>query len=180
MLPCNCSIFSKTSGSTSTAHKDKTYHIISFCFSVSPLSIYGILKDTYLLFIWLHPHRGFLLCHVESSIGSHRLSCPRACVVLVPLPGIEPVSSALQGGLLTPRPTGKSLQYFYNSSTWDYWFSFEFSSQLHIRTTAVWTYYISYYTEHHQWQGSPSLTLASLLSHLFYFHTPIESAFCPL
>ena len=32
-----------------------------------------------------------------------RLSCPRACGILIPLSGIEPTSSALEGGFLTPE-----------------------------------------------------------------------------
>ena len=34
-----------------------------------------------------------------------------ACGILVPRPGIEPASSALEGGFLTTGPPGKSLQY---------------------------------------------------------------------
>ena len=36
------------------------------------------------------------------------LSCPVARGTLVPRPGIEPVSPALEGGFLTARPPGKS------------------------------------------------------------------------
>ena len=39
-----------------------------------------------------------------------RLNCFTACGVLVPRPGIKPVSPALQGGFLTPGPPGKSLE----------------------------------------------------------------------
>ena len=35
--------------------------------------------------------------------------CPMACGILVPPPGIEPMSPALQGGFLTTGPLGKSL-----------------------------------------------------------------------
>ena len=35
-----------------------------------------------------------------------RLSCPTACGILVPQPGIKPESPALEGGFLTPRPQG--------------------------------------------------------------------------
>ena len=37
------------------------------------------------------------------------LSCPIACGILVPLPGIKPLSPALEGGFLTIGPPGKSL-----------------------------------------------------------------------
>ena len=39
---------------------------------------------------------------------AHELSCPAACGILVPLPGIEPVSPAFQGWFLTTGPPGKS------------------------------------------------------------------------
>ena len=42
----------------------------------------------------------------DSRTGSlvvvHKLSCPVACGIFVPLPGIEPMSLALEGGFLTP------------------------------------------------------------------------------
>ena len=37
------------------------------------------------------------------------LSCPVACGILVPQPGIEPASPALEGGFFTTGPPGKSL-----------------------------------------------------------------------
>ena len=36
------------------------------------------------------------------------LSCPVACGILVPQPGIEPVFPALEGGSFTTGPAGKS------------------------------------------------------------------------
>ena len=39
----------------------------------------------------------------------HGLSCPLACGILVPQPGIQPASPALEGRFLTPGPPGKSL-----------------------------------------------------------------------
>ena len=44
-----------------------------------------------------------------SVAGVHRLSCSKACEILVPRPGIKPSSPALQAGLLTSGPSGKSL-----------------------------------------------------------------------
>ena len=38
-----------------------------------------------------------------------RLSCPMACGILVPGPGIKPLTLALAGGFLTTGPPGKSL-----------------------------------------------------------------------
>ena len=43
-----------------------------------------------------------------SVVVACRLSCPVACGILVPLPGIEPMSPALQGRFLTTGPPGKS------------------------------------------------------------------------
>ena len=71
---------------------------------------------------------GILLCHVQSFavvhgpsscdslapehtgavVVAHGLSCSTACGVLAPCPGIEPTSSALQGGFLPTGPPGKS------------------------------------------------------------------------
>lgn len=48
------------------------------------------------------------LQHLGLVVAVHGLSCPSACGILVPLPGIEPVSSALAGGFLTPGSPGKS------------------------------------------------------------------------
>ena len=49
---------------------------------------------------------------VGSVVVACRLSCPMACGILVPQPGIEPVSPALVGGFLTTGPPGKSLSSF--------------------------------------------------------------------
>ena len=38
----------------------------------------------------------------------HGLSCPAARGILVPRPGINPASPALEGGFLTAEPPGKS------------------------------------------------------------------------
>ena len=45
------------------------------------------------------------MCSVVVAQG---LSCPVAYGILVPRPGIEPVSPALEGGFLTTGPPGKS------------------------------------------------------------------------
>ena len=50
-----------------------------------------------------------LLSHADSLVVVCRLSRPIACGILVPWPGIEPASSALQVGFLTTGPLGKSL-----------------------------------------------------------------------
>ena len=46
---------------------------------------------------------------VGSGAAAHGLSCPVACGILVPRPGIEPLSPSLEGGFLTSGPPGKSL-----------------------------------------------------------------------
>ena len=48
------------------------------------------------------------LWHTGSLVEAHRLSCPMACGILVPQPGIEPASPALEGVFLTTGPPGKS------------------------------------------------------------------------
>ena len=45
---------------------------------------------------------------VGSVVVACGLSCSAACGILVPLPGIKPMSLALKGGLLNTRPPGKS------------------------------------------------------------------------
>ena len=47
-----------------------------------------------------------------SLVEAHRLSCPAACEILVPQPGIEPTSPALEGRFFTTGPPGKSLECF--------------------------------------------------------------------
>ena len=44
-----------------------------------------------------------------SVVTACRFSCSVACGILVPQPGIEPTSPALQGIFLTTGPPGKSL-----------------------------------------------------------------------
>ena len=46
--------------------------------------------------------------HVGSVVVVHGLSCLAACEILVPQPGIEPVSPTLEGVFLTTGPPGKS------------------------------------------------------------------------
>ena len=48
------------------------------------------------------------LQHAGSLIEAHGLSYPAACGILVPRPGIEPASPALEGGFFTAGPPGKS------------------------------------------------------------------------
>ena len=67
---------------------------------------------------WLHwlslaALRLLLLPHMGpgawgSVLAARGLSCPIACTALVPQPGVEPTSPALEGGFLTTRPRGKS------------------------------------------------------------------------
>ena len=68
------------------------------------------------LFIWL---RQVLVVACRIFVVAWGLSCPKACGILVPGTGIEPVSPALEGEFLTTGPPGRSLQ----------WCSFEGSLQ---------------------------------------------------
>ena len=47
--------------------------------------------------------------HAGSVVAANGLSCPAACGILVPQPGIEPASPALEGRLFTTGPPGKYL-----------------------------------------------------------------------
>ena len=46
-----------------------------------------------------------------SVVVAHGLSCPAACGILVPPPGIKPTSPALEG-FFTTGPLGQSLKFF--------------------------------------------------------------------
>ena len=52
------------------------------------------------------------LRHVSSVVVARGLSCPTACRISDPQPGIESTSPALEGGFLTNRPPGKSLLFY--------------------------------------------------------------------
>ena len=71
--------------------------------------------STYHLFIYLAASsltcitRDVLWQLSGSVVGAGWLSCPVACGILVPRPGTEPVSPALQGGFLTPGTTREIL-----------------------------------------------------------------------
>ena len=62
-------------------------------------------------------HMGSVVCGMQSLylrrtssvVVAHGLSCPVACGILIPWPGIEPTSPALQGRLFITGPPGKSL-----------------------------------------------------------------------
>ena len=53
-----------------------------------------------------------LVADPGSVVTVHRLSCSAECGILVPRPGIEPLSLALQSGFLTTGPPGKSSKSF--------------------------------------------------------------------
>ena len=51
--------------------------------------------------------------HKDSVFESCRFSCPRSCGILVPGPGVESVSPALEGRFLSTELPGKSLGNFF-------------------------------------------------------------------
>ena len=57
-----------------------------------------------------------------------RLSCFVPCRILVPQPGLEPMSPALQGGFLTTGPPGKSLRQTFISIAFTVEFLINFES----------------------------------------------------
>ena len=86
---------------------------LGYCLKSNP-------SDSYFFFFWLHQALvavreifvvacGISLVVVGSVVAVCRFTCPVACGVLVPRPGIELGSPALEGGFLTLRPAGKSL-----------------------------------------------------------------------
>ena len=91
---------------------------LAFVYLGQYFSFILFLKNIY-LFIWLHcvlvaAHGIFVAaCRLLASCGTQApertgsvvvvcgLSCPTACGILVPQPGIEPASPALEDGFLT-------------------------------------------------------------------------------
>ena len=59
--------------------------------------------------VWAYCCRALALQCAGSVVMAHGLSCPAACGILVPRPGIEHVSLALAGRFLATGPPGKSL-----------------------------------------------------------------------
>ena len=57
----------------------------------------------------------------SSVVVVRGLSCPAACGILVPQPGIKPASPALEGGFFTTGPPGKSLFGFLKKKFTDLW-----------------------------------------------------------
>ena len=71
----------------------------SHIFTLLPLTLFF---SIYLpIHFWLH----------LVLVGARRLICPAACGILVPWPGIEPASPALEGRFLATGPPGKSLHW---------------------------------------------------------------------
>ena len=94
------------------------------CFSLAAFFFFKLYLFYFLFIFWLHrvlvAARGIfccgaqaLHCSVRASLQLQRtgsvvvargLSCPAACGILVPRPGMEPVSPALQDGFSTTGP----------------------------------------------------------------------------
>ena len=74
-------------------------------------SVFFLFYGFYLFWLyWIFPVSQVLPCST-SLVVACRLSCPAACGILAPWPGIEPGSPALQGRFLTTGPPGKSLKW---------------------------------------------------------------------
>ena len=58
--------------------------------------------------------RALSLRRESSVVVARGLSCPTACGILLPQPGIEPVSPALEGRFFTTGPPGKSREVLFN------------------------------------------------------------------
>ena len=67
-----------------------------------------------------HTLFSFLFCHAGST-------CPTACGVSAPWPGIKPTCPALEGRFVTPGPPGNSPTCSYANMGFKLWFCFVFS-----------------------------------------------------
>ena len=56
---------------------------------------------------------GIICWVIDPLVVVHGLSCSTACVILIPPPGIKPMSSAWQGRFLTTEPPGKIPNVFF-------------------------------------------------------------------
>ena len=79
--------------------------------------------------------RDILLWHPASLVTVHGLNCSEPREILVPGPGIEPVSPALQGRFLSTGLPGKSRQYLFWSITVNY-LILQLSCSKHMKTIA--------------------------------------------
>ena len=68
----------------------------------------------------------------DSVVVAHWLSCSKACGILVPWPGMEPESLALQHRFLTIGPPGKLL-YCFLKGIWNLYFSTSCSPSLWLK-----------------------------------------------
>ena len=96
----------------------------------------------WLCWVFVAARRGFFSCSTQASllcalectglvVAVPRLSCSVACGILVPWPGIKPMSPALECRFPVTRPSGKFLPThweFYIHSLSSCWWSFAFST----------------------------------------------------
>ena len=81
-----------------------------FFFKIFYLFIFGCVSSS------LQYVSSSLRCAGFSVVSALRVSCPMACGVLAPRPGMDLVSSALEGGFLAPGPPEKSQKSILDSS----------------------------------------------------------------
>ena len=89
-------------------------------------------------------------CGVGSVVVVHGLRCSAACRILVPQPGIKPVSSALQGRFFTTEPQGKSLFFSFINVRWICFWVNNYGSfyQLAVFRFFLFCYFKWYWSEH--------------------------------
>ena len=73
------------------------------------MNIYNLISLCKFYFIFILVVPGLHCGAGASLVAEHGLSCPTTCEILVPWPGIESVSPALEGRFLTTGSPGKSL-----------------------------------------------------------------------
>ena len=89
--------------------------IVILFFSILLKNIYFTLSVVACI-IFIMSYRIFS-CGARTLVVAHRVSCSKASGILLPRPGIEPVSPALEGRFLATGPPGKSLCWFISELT---------------------------------------------------------------
>ena len=93
--------------------KDLTFTEVYSYRTLVPCSIICLNPCLFFFFFWLHQvlvvAPGIFHCSTRALcfVEVCRLSCPAACGISVPQPGIEPASPALAGRFSTTAPPGK-------------------------------------------------------------------------
>ena len=72
-----------------------------------------------------------------SVVAARGISCPLACGILVPRPGIKPVSPSLEGRFFTTGPPGRSQEDFHKLILFDFYGGVKYSEVVLINVEAA-------------------------------------------